>query len=140
MYGTITNAISMTFIIIFFSIFLLVRVIRQKRYIHQRIEWRKFRKMTIQLLSISALFFFFSLPTVVISLAQVCGLPNGALGQFQLYLSFTRYFLPLLLPFVCLSSLPEVWTKLNRLIINRQHINTINVAPTLIPMRPARQA
>ncbi|CAF4873516.1 unnamed protein product [Rotaria sp. Silwood1] len=51
-------------------IFLLVRVIRQKRELNQRFEWRKLRKMAIQLLSISALFFFLMLPTVVISLAE----------------------------------------------------------------------
>ncbi|CAF1032257.1 unnamed protein product [Rotaria sordida] len=121
-------------------IFLVVRVIRQKRQLNRRFQWRKLRKMAIQLLSISILYFFLMLPTVVISLAGVCGLPKNALGQSQLYISFTRYFLPLLLPFVCFRALPEVWTKLKESIIFRRNINTITVGTALVSMHPIQQA
>ncbi|CAF3469157.1 unnamed protein product [Rotaria sp. Silwood1] len=50
------------FIIIIFRLSLLIRILWQKSRLHRSIHWRKQRKMTIQLLSVSMLFITFSAP------------------------------------------------------------------------------
>ena len=65
LFDLIVNELLPTPIIGLFRIALLVRVLRQKQRIHRRIEWRKQRKMTIQLLSIAALFFVINFPPIV---------------------------------------------------------------------------
>ncbi len=51
-----------TFIIVSFSLALSLRVLWQKRKLNQRMRWNKYRKMTIQLLSISILYLLFNSP------------------------------------------------------------------------------
>ncbi|CAF3905439.1 unnamed protein product, partial [Rotaria sp. Silwood1] len=46
------NKMLPTLTIVVFSIALLVRVLLQRRRIHQHIQWQKHKKMTIQLLAI----------------------------------------------------------------------------------------
>lgn len=60
----------------FVSMVLLIRVIRKRQCLNQGIQWRKHRKMTIQLLSISTLNVIFILPLNLLSLAHLCGLPD----------------------------------------------------------------
>lgn len=125
MYDTIVNSIIPTPIIVLFNISLIIRVIKQKQTLHRRFQWRKYRKMITQLLSISGLFLFFNLPMTSIVLAQTCGLPIGATGQFEYYTIYMYHFISLLLPFICLISLPEIRKKMKQMIIFRTVINTI---------------
>ena len=55
-------------IIIFANAALAVRVVRQKRRRQQLVTWRKQRRMTLQLLSISCLYFFTWFPNLIIGL------------------------------------------------------------------------
>jgi hypothetical protein len=66
-----------TFIIVIFSISLIVCVIKQKRTMNQPIQWRKHRKMTIQMLSISSLYFILNAPGTIIHLGSQYGLPQS---------------------------------------------------------------
>ena len=133
MVDVIANGILPTLLIIIFNAFLLIRVISQKRRLRQEMRWTKYRRMAIQLFSISALFLVFNIPFMCIILAHLCGLPFGAAGQFELYTYVMVYFITLLMPFVCLGSLPEVWKKMKRAVgIN---MSTAEVAPVTLTMR-----
>jgi hypothetical protein len=116
-YDTIINTILPALIVLVFSIALLLRVIIQKRHFLFRNQWRKYRKMVIQLLSISSLLILFNFPLAVLILAHLCGLPSDVGVVFGQYAYFFTYFIPLLLPFVCLTSLPELYHKLIRIFL-----------------------
>ena len=112
-----------TFVILFFSGALFLRVIFQKRRLLARTQWRKHRKMIIQLLSVSSLLMVFNLPIAILMLAHLCGMSEDAGVVFGQYAYFLTYGIPLLLPFVCLLSLPEISKKLiNRFLLQYRRI------------------
>ena len=96
------------------SIGLLARVFWQRRRAHQQLNWRKHRKMAFQLLSISCLSLTVALPLFSITVIREVGGPRVADFGVDLdpYLSFLYIFTVLLLPFMCLGYLPELWPKL----------------------------
>ncbi|CAF1273736.1 unnamed protein product [Adineta ricciae] len=100
-------------LIALFNVTLLIRVICHKRTVQQRIAWKKYRKMAIQLLSISALYLSVNFPLFLIAMLNLVGLflNNPATGV----LSFLTYHVIMFLPFVSLGSLPDVWTKMKNL-------------------------
>lgn len=68
--------------------------------------------MIIQLLFISILYTVFYLPLVILTIAHLCGVPDEVGADARRYMYFFTYFIPLLMPYVCLISLPELWKKL----------------------------
>lgn len=112
MYDSIGNSVISIILTIIFSVALLARVIYQKRRMRQPIHWRKHRKITIQLLSIVSLYLFINLPLPILIVAHLCGVPPDVGLEVQLYTYFLCYFISLLLPYVCLGSLPEVRKKI----------------------------
>lgn len=127
LFDILVNAILPSLLITMFNILLFARVIKQKQRLRQQVQWHKYRRIIIQLVSCSLLFLLFNLPLLSIGLAQVFGLPYGATGQFELFIYFLAYFIVLWMPFVCLGSTPEIWIKMKR-IIGMQHI-TSTVSP-----------
>jgi hypothetical protein len=115
----IGNNILPGLIVAFVSMALLARVVRRKQRLSQGNQWRKNRKMTIQLLLISILNIIFILPLNLLSLAHLCGLSSDSGAQIQLYLYFTAYLLIFFIPFVCLASMPELLKKI-KLILHCQ--------------------
>jgi len=95
------------------SISLLIRVIWKRYRAHRPIHWRKHRKMTIQLLSITTLSLSITLPQSLITAVQeiVPGMNNFA-SEVASYFFYLTDFVVLFLPFVCFGCLPEVWPKL----------------------------
>ncbi|UJR38531.1 hypothetical protein I4U23_031199 [Adineta vaga] len=71
--------------------------------------------------------FFIILPTTIVSIVQNCCLATFGNNVQGLYLSFMVRFLNIFMPFVCLSLLPEIWTKYlpqnNRIIPFRTRTN-----------------
>ena len=112
MFDSIVNIIIPSLIVFFFSLTLLLRVVIQKRHLNLRNQWRKHRKMALQLLSISSLLIVFNLPLNLLSIAYLCGLLADVGFRFTQYAYFFTYFIPLLMPFICFASLPEVYRKL----------------------------
>jgi hypothetical protein len=100
-----------TFSITLLSLSLIVRVIAQKRRVQQRINWRQHRRMVIQLISISSLYIFFGTPSIFIGLVQLI-LPTFAVEIQALYLYYIVYFIPILIPFVWLSTHSELWIRM----------------------------
>ncbi len=116
MWDSVFNQIFPTLIISLSSVALLIRVLWQKRRLRQQIHWQKYRKMAIQLLSISTLYIFLYLPFMLVRLAKLFGLPRSIGLEFSLYAVFFSYYVQFLFPFVCAGSLPELGNKLKKLL------------------------
>lgn len=116
----ICHQIIPTIIIVTFSIALLVRVLYQKASLRRKIQWRKQRKMTIQLLSIAVLYQLFNFPWTFIQLCLMVKLPVDIDGEAFAIAFFAPYYLISFFPFVCWGTLPELGTKLKRLYVCRR--------------------
>jgi hypothetical protein len=96
-----------------FSISLVLRTIWRKFISQRGFHWKKYRKMTIQLLSISTLSLCTNLPqSLIILVRQIYpDMSDFGINVEPYFFYFTGYII-LLLPFVCLGCLPELWPKL----------------------------
>ena len=115
-YDLICHQMIPTFTIVIFSIGLLVRVLYQKTRLNRSLQWRKQRKMAIQLLSISILYLSFNFPWTFIDLCYEIGLSVGDVFKFRSYAYFFSCYIIFLFPFVCCGTLPELRKKLNRVL------------------------
>ena len=104
-----------TLLIIAFSIGLGARILWQKRKLNQRMGWRKSRKMTIQLLSISALYLVFNAPWTALVFAFQYGLPADIAIPAMSYAVYFYYYVVFLFPFVCCGSVPKLHEKFKRI-------------------------
>ncbi|CAF4402548.1 unnamed protein product, partial [Adineta steineri] len=100
-----------TAIITFFSILVLARVYIQKRHVHQANLWRRQRKMTVQLFYICILYLAANVPLNLVTFCHICGLPPSFGADVQVYSNYLCYFVTLLFPFFCLSTLSEMVKK-----------------------------
>ena len=93
--------------------------------------------MIIQMLSISALYLVLNLPIAIRLAAHACGMPANIGADAQLYTYFIAYWIPLLLPFVCLASMPELWKILKTAyLLQWQRVRrqlTAAVTPAVVP-------
>ena len=89
---------------------LIVRVVSQKRRVQRRIHWCRHRRMVVQLINVSSLYILFDSPTIIIGLIRL-RLPTFAANIQILYLYYIVYLLPILVPFVCLSTFREIWSR-----------------------------
>jgi hypothetical protein len=96
------------------SISILVRFLIQPKKMKRLLNWRSTRKMTIQLVSISILYFLFWFPLALVSLIRIYFIPTFLQDLTNYYLNYTPYMVQLLMPFVCIACLPEIWPKDNR--------------------------
>jgi hypothetical protein len=124
LWDVVGNRLLPSLLIAIFSIALLCRVIWHRHYRMQRpMEWRKLRKMTIQLVSVSAVYLIFGFPLFIV---QACKLSHVKLNpQIEFWLYFLSFFTVLSLPFVCLVSLPSklasnTWQTLTYLVLKRR--------------------
>jgi hypothetical protein len=81
--------------------------------------------MILQLWIVSSLYLGFWLPVVITELIQITVLPSFMIDQLETMLFFT-YFIPLFLPMICLSTLPELMKKIMN-IFSLQQLNVIGV-------------
>lgn len=111
-WDTVAHQLVPALIIIIFSIGLLVRVIAHKIRIHQPVQWRKYQKMTVQLLSIVLIYCIFYLPYACFMILLFCGYELDQ--NVSSTLGYTTYMLPLLLPFCCMLTLPELGKRMRK--------------------------
>ena len=123
-YDMIVHQILPVFFIIFFSILLLLRAIWRKARHRQAHQWRKHRRMTVQLLSISLLYLLFSSPYSITSALMLCGLPVRLILPLYDYSRFLIYFPVLFFPFVSTLSSNEIRTRLTRILRYRNPFRT----------------
>jgi len=133
MWEAIVNQILPGITIIVFSIALFVRVLWQKHRIVQQIQWRKHRKMTVQLLSISLLYLIFLFPFTVMHVMSLCGVQSEMFDDFLDCTLFLNFFVFLLFPFVCALSLPELRGKLIKIFYLRRQ--TRRIGPKILTVR-----
>ena len=109
----IIHGIVGSFIETVFSIALMIRVFKQKRRAHRPLLWRRHRKMSLQLLSVSCLSLTTAFPTLLLNVIRQVGGPSVADFGTVLdpYLWYLYPYSVLLLPFICLGHLPELWPK-----------------------------
>lgn len=113
-------------IIVSFSIGLIVHSIWRRNRLRQGVNWRKYRKMIIQLLKISTIYFIFNAPWVIIVFAYQFGLPDSIALPLLLYTGFFAYYIIFLFPFVCCLSMVELREKLIKILKCGQ-------APRIVP-------
>ncbi|CAF3223554.1 unnamed protein product [Rotaria sp. Silwood2] len=124
--GGITNAI----IIATFSMIIIIRLIKQKHRLNQQVNWRKHRKMVIQLLSILLLFYIFYLPGVIVGILLNCGVPYSYMENVISYGIFFSYYINFLLPFVCAGTLPNLQKKIKNILQFCLRHTRVTVEPT----------
>jgi hypothetical protein len=124
-----------------FSIGLIVRVQWQKRRLRQSSQWRKHRRMIIQLFLVSGINIILNLPISLIPIAHLCGLPSEYGVQAELYFFFLGYFVIFLFPLVSLCQFPGLRKKMKKKIfgiVSRQPNHTATVGPSITAISMAR--
>ena len=109
-----------TILITVFSGSLLVRTFLSRHRLRRSLEWRKYRKMIIQLVSVSVMYLIFSIPFSLNPIAQLAGKPSPFPNEVLVnVLTYWAYGNCIFLPFVIAISLPNLREKLKRLITIR---------------------
>lgn len=130
----IFNQIVSAMITAIFSVALLIRVLYQKARLFRQIQWRKQRKMTIQLLSVTILYQVFNFPWAFLQFCYVVKIPIDTDGVVFSTVYFLPYYLIELFPFVCCGMLPDLNKKIRKLFfIQRQ---TRVVQPATMSAKP----
>ncbi|CAF0878192.1 unnamed protein product [Adineta steineri] len=123
----IVNIVCPLGVITFANIFLIIRVIYQKIVHHQVVNWRRHRKMTFQLWLISSVYLAFWLPNTLAAIIRLTIMPTFFIDQYDT-LIFIIYFIPLLLPIVCLNTYPDLLRKINKTIRRRIARNRVGIS------------
>ncbi|CAF1520872.1 unnamed protein product [Adineta ricciae] len=121
------------------SIALILRVQWQKRRLHQSDQWRKQRRMIIQLCLVTGINMCINLPIYLITFAHMCGLPSDYGAQARLYFYFFAYYITLLFPFTALSQYPELRKTIEKKIFcmsttRPHHLSTVATTKRVIPI------
>ena len=131
LWESIVHQIIPNTIIVVFNVALLVRTLWRKYRLHQAIQWRKHRKMTIQLLSISLLYLIFSGPNTLLVFLKLCNIPDPSHGVFRTWGGVLSYYQILIFPMVCMFSLPDLLAQLKR----RFGCQTRSACPATVVLR-----
>lgn len=125
-------------VLFLFSNALIVRVVLQKRRLSITTSWRRYRKMTIQVLFVSFVYLF-DLPYIVVTIVRWSGYPDFGTNVQGPYFYYVNYIPNVLFPFAILVTYPELlhkalkpltWTK------KRQTMNA-NAIGTVVPFATA---
>jgi hypothetical protein len=92
-------------LICLFNVTLITRVVWHKYKLHQPIRWRRYRKLTIQLLIISSWYLLIHLPMMLGVCLLLTGSNNPIIIAMGPYFAYLSYHCILFMPFVCLISL-----------------------------------
>ncbi|CAF1192883.1 unnamed protein product [Adineta steineri] len=121
------------------SIALVLRVQIQKRRLRQSNQWRRQRRMIIQLLLVTILNIGITFSGNAISFAHFFGLPPEDGAEAQLYFSFLDYFVIFLFPFISLSQFPDFRKAMKKKLLcvvqgRPHHTGTVTLTRRDIPM------
>jgi hypothetical protein len=98
------------------SVGLVVRVLLHRRRLRQSSQWRKHRRMMIQLFLVSGLNATLNLPGYLIPIAHYWGLPAQYGVEAELYFFFLGYWAIFLFPFASLCQYPELRKQIKKTI------------------------
>jgi hypothetical protein len=116
---------------------LVIRVIYRKRVglQQQGAQWRKYRKMVIQLLVISGLYAACQVPfDAVVFMQLFVTLPDSIAYVQIVYFYYLFWLLTQLLPFACIGCMPEVSSKVKNVLMLRMRQNIRVLPMTIVPM------
>ena len=122
LYEYLAHEIIPMFLEIFLSILLILRVVFQRRRIRQQgAQWRRNRKMILQLLSISFLSTAFNIPDVISPLYySIFEVELIAENIQEFILAYVGYGTCIFLPLTCLTIIPHVKEKLFHIVDYRR--------------------
>jgi hypothetical protein len=112
----ITNIFIPSLLIPFASIILIIRILIQGKKMNRTLGWRTIRKMTIQLMLISSLYSIFWVSFALVAFIRFYFIPTFLHEIILYYFSYSPYFVQLLIPFLCLVCLPELWPRRNHIV------------------------
>ena len=112
-------------IILLANVTLVFRVVYQKMSRQRGVDWRRHRKMVLQLWIISSFHLGIWLPLVCTLLIETTVQPSFLIDRLE-EMQFAPYFAPLFLPMVCLSTQTELVSKVKNL-IRRRPMNRVRV-------------
>ncbi|CAF2038846.1 unnamed protein product [Rotaria magnacalcarata] len=107
-WDTLANIVIPSLLEPIFTFSFLFRIIWYKKRSRQALQWRKQRKMTIQLMGLSVPNFSLNFPLSVLYIAQICGVPSYFGANAVSYIYFLCYFITFIFSFVCLVSIIDV--------------------------------
>ncbi len=111
-YEIIGTIVFPVLIILIGNLFLIFRVVYQKRQHHA--AWRRQRKLTMQLLIIALIYILFWFPLAINGLVYAFSFSYLSQQIQTNYFIFLVYMVPILLPFILLATLPELIKKIFR--------------------------
>jgi hypothetical protein len=119
-------------VIIFANFLLFCRVIWQKIKQGRAIQWHRQKRMIIQLAFVCMLYFIFMLPQVIVGSIQTLWSPTFLSDIQANYFYYIVYFINQFLPFIIVSSLPEMHKDVKRWIqrIKRHFTHERQIYPT----------
>ena len=121
-------------LIVLFNVGLVVRATTLKRRLNPSLSWKKQRKMVTQLLSVSILYICVNLPLWALNLMYQPGLGDVGSKVNSVFFFMTTYLM-MLIPFVSLHSLPEVWIKIRKVFPKCQQRPTMAILhPKTLPI------
>ena len=110
-------------------------VLWQKYRRHQIIRWGRYRKMILQLFSISLLYLTFSFPLALIYTFNYFDVSEYFTDDIFLYAEFFSFLTYFLFPLISLLSLPEIPTKVQGILRCSRRTTAVHLIPnTLIVM------
>lgn len=118
-YELVFHGLANMSLVLILNIFLIVRIIVHKRRMGRRMTWSRNRKLAMQLVPMSCLALLTNGGYYTIQFVQLMGDPSFGQGP-SAWIYPLCYYLPALLPFVCLSALPDVRQKLEALFLRRR--------------------
>ena len=110
-------------LIVLFSLGLILRVLYPKLvWRQQHVQWRRYRRMVLQLCSIASLYMIVVGPYCVLQVINLLvELPTAVIYVKDTHLFYVYWLLTLLLPFVCLGCLPEVTHRFHQQVKRWMH-------------------
>ncbi|CAF3703477.1 unnamed protein product [Adineta steineri] len=137
-WDAIADYIVPAFITIILSIALIIRVWYIKYRNGQRFQWKRYKKMTVQLISISFLYFVLYLPFLILNTAYTAGLSTDIGFDFFGTSADLSYLIVLFIPFMCTISSPELRRKFQKITRTCRRSRRI-VGPAPLPVYHLRR-
>ncbi|CAF0982207.1 unnamed protein product [Adineta steineri] len=138
-FDSIAHYMVPSFITLIFSITLFVRVLYHKCQIGQRIDWRNYKKMALQLLSISLIYMVLDAPPTILNVAYLSGLSSNVASDYYNSMLDLSLWIILFTPFACITSLPDLKAKCKNLITFRRRTHAVRPAVIITTRRNPNQ-
>ncbi|CAF1463180.1 unnamed protein product [Adineta steineri] len=106
-----------TFITLIFNVTLFIRVVFYRQNAGRMLEWRKYKKMAIQLFSLCGLYLGFQLPGMILNTAYTLGMPRNIASDVYYDSVFCALTVIQFMPMACAMSLPNLRMKCQRCVL-----------------------